>query len=70
MPRRTHYSPCINRNIVRALYHEAKHRRLPMTRLTNQLLAVALQGTVGWKLAHTTPALQEPTTDGSCVHTR
>jgi hypothetical protein len=55
---------------VRALYHEAKHRRLPMTRLTNQLLAVALQGTVGWKLAHTTPALQEPTTDGSCVHTR
>jgi hypothetical protein len=68
MPRPRHYVPCISRKVVCALYHEARHRRLPMTRLVDQLLADALQGTIGWQLAHTAPAPQEPTTAGRCPH--
>ena len=51
MPRARHYSPEIRRPLVSALYHEAKHRRMPMTRLANQILAEALAGTVGWQQA-------------------
>lgn len=59
MPRRTHYSPCINRELVRALYHEARHRRLPMTRLVDELLSRALAGTNGWQIAHSNSVVQE-----------
>ncbi|RBP38621.1 hypothetical protein DES53_111140 [Roseimicrobium gellanilyticum] len=58
-----HYVPCISRNVVCALYHEARHRRKPMTRLVDELLTVALQGTTGWQLAQmqaqTSSAIQE-----------
>jgi hypothetical protein len=53
MPRPKHYVPCISRNLVCALYHEAKARRMPMTRLVNELLTAALVGTPGWQIAHT-----------------
>jgi hypothetical protein len=60
MSRRTHYVPCISRNVVCALYHEAKARRQPMTRLVDELLTTALKGTLGWQTAHNTPsAVQE-----------
>lgn len=59
MSRRTHYSPCINRELVRALYHEARHRRKPMTRLVDELLLAALNGTTGWQIARATTHLQE-----------
>jgi len=63
MPRLGHYSPCINRELVRTLYHEAKHRRMPMTRLVNTLLSDALTGTEGWQITHQTPLLQEQPPD-------
>ena len=53
MPRRTHYSPCINRVIVCALYHEGRRLRRPMTRLVNDLLTSSLQNTQGWSIAAT-----------------
>ena len=51
MGRPAHYSPAIDRQIVCALYHEAKHRRKPMTRLVNELLASVLLDTHGWQTA-------------------
>ncbi|WP_081887617.1 hypothetical protein [Verrucomicrobium sp. BvORR034] len=53
MSRPRHYVPCISRNVVCALFHEAKHRRKPMTRLVDELLTAALTGTPGWQIAHT-----------------
>ena len=47
MSRPKHYSPEIKRFIVSALYHEAKARGVPMTVLTNELLAAGLQHTHG-----------------------
>jgi hypothetical protein len=40
-----YYSPRIDRLLVCALYHEAKRRRKPMTRLTDELLLESLRGT-------------------------
>jgi len=51
MSRPSHYVPKIGRHLVCALYHEAKHRRQPMTRLVDELLTTALQGTAGWLMA-------------------
>ena len=51
MPRRTHYSPCIDRVIICALYHEGRRLRRPMTRLVNELLTSCLIGTEGWDIA-------------------
>ncbi|RBP38196.1 hypothetical protein DES53_112194 [Roseimicrobium gellanilyticum] len=51
MSRPRYYVPCISRNLVCALYHEARHRRKPMTRLVDELLTTALRGTAGWQLA-------------------
>ena len=45
------YSPAIDRQIVCALYHEARHRRKPMTRLVNELLSGVLRDTHGWQTA-------------------
>ena len=53
MPPRTHYSPCIDRVIVCALYHEGRRLRRPMTRLVNDLLTSSLQHTQGWSIAAT-----------------
>lgn len=47
MPRSRHYSPAIDRFLVSVLYHEARHRNMPMTRLTNQLLKEALTNSIG-----------------------
>jgi hypothetical protein len=54
MSRSRHYVPVISRPVVCALYHEAKRRRIPMTRLLEELLTTALQGSVAWQLAHPT----------------
>ncbi len=53
MARPQHYSPQISRLLVSALYHEAKRRKIPMTRLTDDLLQQSLQGTEGWVTATT-----------------
>ena len=50
MPR-NHYTPPLSRFLVCALHHEAKSRKIPMTRLANELVEAGLKETPGWKLA-------------------
>ncbi len=59
MPRPQHNSRAINRFIVSALYHEARGRGVPMTRLTNELLLKALSGTEEWRKAEEAMMLRE-----------
>ncbi len=59
MARPTHYSPVIDRFLVSALYHEARRRSVPMTRLVDGLLTDALRDSEGWRTAQvaaTSPA--------------
>jgi hypothetical protein len=58
MAKATCYQPVISRALIAALFHEAKRRRLPMTRLVDCLLRDCLQGTPGWETAaHEWPEL-------------
>ncbi|MBL9159528.1 MAG: hypothetical protein JNJ70_18735 [Verrucomicrobiales bacterium] len=58
MAKATCYQPVISRALIAALFHEAKRRRLPMTRLVDGLLRECLQGTPGWETAaHDWPEL-------------
>ena len=43
MARPNHYSPVIQRDLVGLLYHEAKRRKLPMTKLVDQILRKAMK---------------------------
>jgi hypothetical protein len=43
MPKFSHYSPQLSRDIVSRLYHRAKAQRIPMTVLANQLVEEALR---------------------------
>ena len=49
---RTLYSPRLSDDVVRALYSEGKRRRMPMTRLADELLQQALDS-----IPHVFPAL-------------
>lgn len=66
MPRHRHYSPQLSRFMVSVLYHEAKARKIPMTRLTDQLLRNSLSNSAGWRqaeslrIAETPPNTPEP----------
>ena len=51
MPRETHYVPAIDRFLLKVLFHEARHRKVPMTKLVALLLRDALRGGEGWSLA-------------------
>ena len=51
MARPRHYCPALNRFLVSALYHEARRRKTPMTRLADQILTEALRGSQGWQEA-------------------
>jgi len=53
MARPRHYSPQLSRFLVSVLYHQAKHRKIPMTKLTDELLQNALRGSPGWIRATT-----------------
>lgn len=46
-----YYSPRISRFLVSVLYHEAKTRHIPMTRLVDDLLRQSLDGSKGWETA-------------------
>ena len=61
MARPRHYSPQLSRFLVSVLYHQAKHRKISMTKLTDELLQNALRGSPGWIQA-TTLTLAEDTT--------
>ncbi len=62
MARPKHYSPEIRRFLVSALYHEAQGRGVPMTALTNQILADSLRDSHGWKKAEESMQLKEVST--------
>ena len=47
--RERHYSPQLDRFIVKALYHEAKRQKKPMTKLADEIMTRGLKGTRGWK---------------------
>ena len=51
MSRPQHYSPAIERFLVRVLYHEARQRKIPMTQLANEILKNGLANSAGWQLA-------------------
>lgn len=56
-----HYVPAISRPVVAALYHEARRRRIPMTRLVDRLLRESLRDTPGWtRASHDWPELTAP----------
>lgn len=51
MPRPTYYSPAIDRFLISVLHHEARHRKIPMTKLTNDILRNGLAQSPGWQSA-------------------
>lgn len=54
MARPTHYSPVIQRDLVGLLYHEAKRRKLPMTKLVDEILRKAMEGSKTTRIARGT----------------
>ena len=46
-----HYSPQLSRFMVSVLYHEAKARKIPMTKLADTLLRQCLVHSSGWQIA-------------------
>ncbi len=58
MARFAHYSPPISREIVRVLYHERVRRKIPMTRLVEEILTNALRNTDSWRMMEDQPAYQ------------
>jgi hypothetical protein len=50
MPQK-HYTPPLNRFLVCALHHEAKARKIPMTRLANEIVQAGLKDSPGWMMA-------------------
>jgi hypothetical protein len=59
MPNR-YYSPRISRFLVSVLYHEAKRRQIPMTKLTDELLRQQLTGCESWDEAQGVRVAEEP----------
>jgi hypothetical protein len=62
MARPSHYCPALSRFNVCALYHEARRRGMPMTRLADQIVAEALRGSAGWQEAEKAQGLREQPT--------
>jgi len=57
-----HYSPRISRFLVSVLYHEAKRRQIPMTKLTDELLRRQLTGCDSRDETQTARVAEEPPT--------
>jgi len=60
MPNPRYYSPRISRFLVSVLYHEAKRRGIPMTKLTDELLKLQLVGSESWDEAQGMRVAEEP----------
>lgn len=65
MPRFKHYSPQLSRFTVSVLYHEAKRRRMPMTKLTDQLLRESLGGSESWQQVENLRVAESPNTSAT-----
>lgn len=59
MARPRHYSPVISRFLVSVLYHEAKRRKMPMTKLTDALLRQVLNGSESWREVESVKVAEE-----------
>jgi hypothetical protein len=59
MPNQRHYSPKISRFLVSVLYHEARRRNIPMTKLTDELLRQQLAGSESWEMAKESKVAEE-----------
>ena len=59
--RASHYVPTIRRQLVSVLYHERIRRGIPMTKLVDEILTRALEGSDSWKLAEETTTYQTTT---------
>ena len=62
MPNQRHYSPKISRFLVSVLYHEARRRNIPMTKLTDELLRQQLAGSESWEMAQESRVAEESPT--------
>ncbi len=51
MARANWYQPKASRHLVKVLYFEGKRRKMPMTRLMDEILTDALKATPGWEIA-------------------
>ncbi len=51
MSRTNYYVPEVSRHLVKVLYFEGKRRKMPMTKLVDEILTHALKATPGWKIA-------------------
>ena len=60
MPKPRYYSPQISRFLVSVLYHEAKARKIPMTKLTDILLRRSLVDSEGWQKTESLRVAEEP----------
>jgi hypothetical protein len=67
--RRTHYSPALSRQVVSALYHSARSKGIPMTKLADQLLRERLEGTEAWRMATAARVMEEPTPSDTGMNT-
>jgi hypothetical protein len=53
MARSKYYSPALSRFIVSVLFHHAKAKKIPMTKLADDLLRQSLVNTDAWRLVET-----------------
>ena len=67
MARPRHYSPAISRFLVSVLYHEAKARKMPMTKLTDMLLRRSLVESEGWQRTESLRLAEEPTSPPASI---
>ena len=62
-----HYSPQLSRFMVSVLYHEAKARKMPMTKLTDSLLRQCLVHSSGWQTAESLRVAEQTPTSQSAA---
>ena len=62
-----HYSPQLSRFMVSVLYHEAKARKMPMTKLTDSLLRQSLVNSSGWQTAESLRVAEQTPTSQSAA---
>jgi hypothetical protein len=60
MARAPYYSPRLDRDLIPVLYHTAKRRRVPMTKLTSALVREGLARLSGSDEAEPTILREEP----------
>ena len=68
MAKNRHYSPVIDRFLVKVLYFDARNHGIPMTKRVDELLRDALKGSEAWSEAEESRSDTEKTQSGSPEH--